>query len=241
MIEIITRVRYPELYRKMQASATEMATGPIAFSASFDDGSPRLADSYNLLGAVAVGDVLLFAHDDVVFLSKGWDEKIKDAIAIGFNCVGVTGSKKYAGGMVFDAGREHSAGRICGLRDGKRIVRVMAHRSEIEPVMVLDGCFMAVEAGHFRATGFDAQFDGLFFYDLDFCLRAKCAVADILISHEKPAHLWGKYPDGMRQLADYEPAFNAKHGFASAPPIGDQRCDSLALEEYVAVGTGDRK
>lgn len=232
MIEIITRIRYPELYSKMQESAQKTASGPVSFSAMFDNGQPKLAETYNLMGAVAIGDILLFVHDDIVFLSHGWDQKIKDAMALGFNCVGVTGSKKYEGGMVFDAGREYSAGRVCGLKDGKRVVRVMEHRADVEPVKVVDGMLMAVERKHFQDTGFDMNFDGLFFYDLDFCLRSKCAVVNALVSHEKPPHLYGQYPPEMKPMSHYEPAFNKKHGFG-APFIGDQRCDSIAYEEYV--------
>lgn len=231
MIQILTRVRHPELYRKMQESARATAKGPIMFTMAMDDGQPRVAESYNLLGVTSMADILLFVHDDVVFLSEGWDEKIKDALSLGFDVVGVVGSKKYEGGMVFDAGREFSAGRIACLREGKRMVRIMNHLSEVEPVKVVDGVFLATTRDHFGRTGFDQQFDGLFFYDMDYCLRSNCAVVDILISHEKPAHLFGDYPKDMRPMSDYEPLFNRKHGFGVAP-IGDQRCQMVALEDY---------
>lgn len=235
MINIVSRIKYPELYRKMQESARDTATGPIMFTAAHDDGQPRIAESYNLIGITSIPEILLFVHDDVVFLSKGWDEKIIDAMALGFNVVGVVGSKEYKGGMVFDSGREHSAGRIVGLKDGKRSVRIMNHRAEIEPVKVVDGLFMAVSREHFVKTQFDEAFDGLFFYDTDFCLRSNCAVVDILVSHEKPDHLRGVYPANMRPITDYAPAFNAKHGFKANPPIGDQSCEGVLLEDYLAV------
>ena len=235
MIQLISRIKHPELYVKMQSSARAMATGPIMFTAAHDDGQPRVAESYNLLGAASMADILLFVHDDIVFLSKGWDEKIVEAMALGFNVVGAVGSKEYAGGMVFDAGYKHSAGKVVGLTDGKRTVKLMAHRTEIEPVMVIDGMFLAVSREHFLKTGFDWAFDGLWFYDLDLCLRSKCAVVDILVSHEKPDHLRGVYPKDMRPMSDYEPAFNKKHGFKGNAPIGEQRCDSMLLEDYLAV------
>jgi hypothetical protein len=234
MIQIISRIRHPELYVKMMRSARAMANGLVMFSAAHDDGSPRIAESYNILGATAVADIILFVHDDVVFLSKGWDDKIRDAMALGFNVVGAVGSKEYAGGMVFDAGYNHSAGKVVGVVDGKRMVKLMAHRSEVEPVKVLDGMLLAVDRKHFvSAKGFDWQFDGLFFYDLDLCLRSNCAVVDILVAHEKPEHMRVVYPKDMRPMSDYEPAFNAKHGFKPNAPIGEQRCDSIALEDYV--------
>ncbi len=202
------------------------------FSVIEDDGQPKLAESYNLLAATSIADIFLFVHDDVVFLSNGWDEKIKDAMDLGFNVVGAVGSKEYSGGMVFDAGYKHSAGKVVGIVDGQRKVKLMAHRTEIEPVKVIDGMFMAVDAAHFsRIGGFDWNFDGLFFYDLDLCLRSNCAVVDILVAHEKPEHLRGVYPADLRPMSDYETAFNAKHRFGLAS-IGDQRCESVAYEDY---------
>ena len=235
MIQIITRVKYPELYRKMQDTARAMASGPVMFTAAFDDGQPRIAESYNLIGITSMADTLLFVHDDVVFLSEGWDDKIKDALALGFDVVGVVGSKEYNGGMVFDAGREHSTGRVCGLKDGKRTVRIFEHRAEIEPVKVVDGLFMAMTRQHFIKTQFDESFDGLFFYDTDFCLRSNCAVVDILVSHEKPDHLRGVYPEGLRPITDYATKLNAKYGFPAITPIGDQKCEAVLLEDYWAV------
>ena len=233
MIQIVTRIRHPELYVKMMNSARSTAKCPVMFSAAHDDGQPRLAESYNIIGSTSVADILVFAHDDIQFLSRGWDEKIKDALALGFNVVGAVGSKEYNGGMVFDAGYTHSAGKVVGIQDGKRVVKLMANRCEVEPVKVVDGMFMAVDRNHFSSQkGFDWQFDGLWFYDMDFCLRSKCAVVDILLAHEKPEHLRGVYPKDLKPMSDYEPAFKAKHGFKDAP-VGDQRCESMLLSDYL--------
>ena len=235
MIQICTRVRFPELYRRMQESARATASGPIMFSAAHDDGSPRIAESYNLLGATSMCDILLFVHDDIVFLSKGWDDKIREAVSLGFNVVGVCGTQKYDGGMIFDSGRQYSAGKVVSVVDGKRVIRLFENRSEIEPVQAVDGMFMATSREHFIKTGFDMQFDGLFYYDVDFCLASKCCVVDILVAHEKPEHLRGSYPKGMLTMSSYEDAFNKKHGFNGNPPIGDQRCDSVAYIADVEV------
>jgi len=182
-----------------------------------------------------MADILLFVHDDVVFLTEGWDAKVRDALALGFDVVGVVGSKEYNGGMVFDAGREHSTGRVCGLKDGKRVVRIFNHRAEIEPVKVVDGLLMATTREHFLKTQFDESFDGLFFYDTDFCLRSNCAVVDILVSHEKPDHLRGVYPPDLRPITDYAPKLNAKYGFPAVTPIGDQSCEAVSLADYLGV------
>ena len=233
MIQIITRIRFPELYRKMQETARATAKGPLMFTAAHDDGDPKLAESYNLLGSCSMADILLFVHDDISFLSDGWDEKIEEAIGLGFNLVGVVGSKEYKGGMVFDSGREHSAGRlVCNIGD-KRMVKIMENISEVEPVKVVDGMFMAMTRDHFlRSGGFDARFDGLFYYDMDMCLRSNCAVVNILVAHEKPSHLRGDYPKDIRTITDYEGLFNSKHGFPYNPPIGDQSCGSMSYNDY---------
>lgn len=234
MIQVITKSRYPELYSRMLWSAKETASGPIAFSNYVDEvGNMEIAGIYNVLGSFAKADILIFVHDDIIFLSKGWDDKIKKAMALGFNVVGVIGSKEYRGGMIFDSGREHSAGKVVGQTDGKRLVRLMEHRTEIEPVSVLDGMFLAVNKDHFLKTGFDNRLDGLWFWDLDLCLRSNCAVVDILVAHEKPDNMKGGYPADLRPMSDYEGYFYEKHGIKKNPKIGDQRCDAVEYSDYV--------
>ena len=165
-----------------------------------------------------------------------FNDAIEDALSLGFNVAGVVGSQKYDGGLIFDAGRKYSAGKLVYLQDGKRNVKLMANRSEVEPVKVVDGLLMAVDRKHFQKAGFDWQFDGLFYYDVDLCLRSNCCVVDILVSHEKPADLWGKYPDDMKPQEYYAPAFNKKHGFKGEPPIGDQSCQQIPYEDYALNG-----
>lgn len=229
---IITRIRYPELYSRMMFSARETSYGDIRFLSSLDNGQPKLAESYNLMGSISTADILLFVHDDVIFLSHGWDRKIREAFKFGFNVAGAVGSQKYEGGMIFDAGKQYSAGKVVGRVDGKRVVKLMDNQAEIEPVKVVDGMFLAVERKHFLKTGFDQQFDGLFYYDIDLCLRSNCCVVDILIAHEKPDNLKGSYPKDMKPMEDYVQDFNKKHGFNSDFPIGDQRCDSIEYADY---------
>ncbi len=232
-IDILSRIRYPQLYNRMRASAKAMAYGPVNFRTMLDDGGPKLAESYNLLAAVSDADVLVFAHDDIIFESRGWDRAVLDALDLGFNLVGAVGTKKYSGGLIFDSGRAHAAGKVIYRENGERVVKLMTNRSEIEPVEAVDGMFLAVDRKHFLAIGgFDTKFDGLFYYDTDLCLRSNCAVVDILLAHEKPANLRGVYPEGMKPIEAYRDQFNAKHGFKSDPPIGDQRCDSMKLSDY---------
>ncbi len=235
-IELITRIKHPELYLRMAGSAKTTSLTPLTFTTMLDDGSPKIAETYNLLAAVSNADVFVFVHDDVIFLSDAWDQKVKDAISMGFNVMGAVGTQKYEGGLIFDSGKKYSAGKMVGTYGDKRLVKLMDNRSEIEPVQVVDGMFMAVERNHFLRNPFDYQFDGLFYYDVDFCLRSNCAVIDILLAHEKPEHLKGVYPANMKPREAYSEAFNKKHGFKSEPPIGDQRCDAMAYEDYVKEG-----
>src|ERR1035437_8018669 len=199
------------------------------------DEGPKISETYNRMAALSKADILLFIHDDVVFLSECWDDKIIEAMEIGFNVVGVTGTKKYLGGTIFHSGREYATGKYAGYVDGKHVVRIMEHKDAIEPVRAVDGLFMAVSAEHFKHNRFDEQLNGLFFYDIDYCLRSNCAVADILVSHEKPPELKGKYPKDMKPSEYYEPYFLKKHGLSPGYPEGDQSCHSVLLSEYREV------
>lgn len=232
-IDILCRVRYPQLYARMCKSARATTSGGLGFIFEDDDGSPKLAESYNRMGARSKADILLFVHDDVIFIDQDWDKKLVEGFDLGFDVLGVSGSKNYEGGTVFQSGREHAAGKYSAIVDGKRVVRLMFNDDSIEPVKVLDGMFLATTREHFRDNRFDEKLGGLFFYDLDYCLRSRRATVDILVSHEKPNDLRGKYPDDMKPQEFYEPYFLEKHSLFANYPTGDQRVDTVLLTDYV--------
>ena len=230
-IDIVTRVRYKDLHQRMMDSAlsTFMVDAP-GFKYEYDDGQPRIAKTYNRLGKSSKADILVFAHDDIEFLSPGWDSVIIEALSDGVDVVGVVGMEKYNGGKFMGSFPEGAVGKWVTLIDGKKNVKSLNPKSG--PVRVVDGMLMAMTREHFIKILFDEQFDGLFFYDLDFCLRSRCAVVDILVGHNKPEQYYGKYPSDMNPIGDYWDRFHDKHGLDKNTKSIPVPCVAVKAESY---------
>ena len=235
MIDIICRVQHRELYDRMAKSAYSLSSfDDISFHNETNDGLPKLSETFNRLGVASEGDILVFLHDDVHFLSPGWDVRLIEALR-DFDIAGVVGSDEYAGGNVFDAGISHGRGKYACVENGETFVKIFNESSAPQPAKVLDGMFLAVTREHFKNHKFDTDFDGLFFYDLDYCLGGRCCVADILVSHDKPAQYYGVYPKDMKPKGFYWDKFHEKHGLNKNVKPVNQVCSKVRLESFATI------
>lgn len=237
MISLLTRIQHPDLYARMKESAQRTAHGSVEFLSEQDQvGLPMLAATYNRLGVQARGDILAFAHDDVVFMQDGWDTALRLAFAeSGAAVLGAVGTASYEGGRLFASGWPHGRGKYVTRHDGQMVVKVYSAQHGTEKAEAVDAFFMAVPADHFHGHKFDETFDELWFYDLDYCLSAKkVAVADILLGHHKPEGLYGRYPEAMKDISAYWHVFHAKHGLRTPEKQGDQRCAVVPLDRFAS-------
>lgn len=231
-IDLITRVQYSDLYDRMILSATKTCDGNFGNLYEKDDiGQPEIAATYNRLSKQSKADILAFVHDDVEFLEPGWDTKIKDVFAeYKPDIVGVIGSKDYRGGGCFDAGN------AVGMFANCEGVKIISPKKSFEPVMVVDGLLMFVERDFLEKQRFDEKFDGLFYYDIDLCLRSNAVgVTSLLVKHSKPQERYGIYPNGMRPREDYDPLMYEKHGMGR-PEKKEPPCFLTTMEEFKKNG-----
>ena len=237
-ISVLTRVRHKDLYKRMVQSAEDNAFSEVSFLADPDNGQPRLAESYNRMVAQSPADIVVFAHDDAVFLTPGWDEKIRDLLSSpDINVVGVVGAKNYKGGTAFWGGYPDCVGKYVTQKEGLSRVKMFSGHTGIVPVNVVDSFFFAVRRQDAYRCPFDNVLDGLFFYDLDLMLRlGKVIVADILMGHYKPANLYGSYPEDMRPMSDYWGYFHLKHSLKPGKFSNEQRCAMASLQDYALLG-----
>ena len=238
MISLITRIQYKDHYERLVRSVGKTAISEIEFLSEHDkDGLPHIAATYNRLGKSAKGDILVFCHDDIEFIESCWDARLIEFFAEhDYDVAGVIGVDKYAGGLLVTLGNPHCFGKFINRAGDEMRVNIYNRRQNGTKMAAIDGMFMAVRADHFKSEKFDEQFDELYFYDIDYCLRAKTGLIDIMLAHHKMKDKWGKYPPNMRPIEDYEPAFYSKHGLRSAPPIGETRCACASQEDYAEVG-----
>lgn len=233
MIDIICRVKYNDLYARMQESALRTARCVTpGFITQIDDGQPKIAESYNRLGSISRASILVFVHDDVEFLSDGWDVALLES---DHEINGVIGTVKYEGGRIFHAGTEYGRGKYVSDINGEKAVKIMSPCRSGDIIAAVDGMFMAVKRDHFARHKFDQNFDGLFFYDLDYCLGHDCGIADILIGHYKPKEYFGVYPKDMKPIGNYWGEFHAKHGL-NPKSQEDQAVGAVPLDDYLKIG-----
>jgi len=237
MLSLITRVQYQDLYHRMIASALGMCAGEqIEFvSAPNPEGQPVIAPTYNRLAERAKGEVLVFLHDDIEFVEEGWDSRLVEFFAEGWDIAGVVGVDKYEGGLLVSAGRPHCFGKFVNRSGNELKVNLYGPKTN-RPLVAVDGMFMACTADFFKGHKFDPALDGLFFYDIDWCLGKNVGLVDTLLAHHKPPERYGKYPEGMRQMEDYEPYFYGKHGINPSGKTGDTRAVCASREDYERYG-----
>jgi GT2 family glycosyltransferase len=169
--------------------------------------------AYNRGMREAHGDVFLFLHEDVLFVTKGWGalmlEAFRDPAVVG---VGVAGSAILAkDNSWFRAGQPHIHGHVIHPHDERFDNEVyFAPDDATAAVVVLDGVFMAVRAADARALEFDeVRFPKFDFYDVDFTLRLAqrgrvLAVPRILLKHFSRRDFDAAYFGN--------PSFQEKHG-----------------------------
>lgn len=238
MIDLITRVRSRALYDRMLDSAEKTATDRFEAHHELDaENLPKLAATYNRLAGRSKADILGFVHDDIEFLSNNWDGLIQDLFAeYDADILGVAGTAKYEGGPLFHSGNAFSLGHFACEVNGVPMVKTLARSNRYIPAQVVDGMLLFSRRSTWEKEKFDETFDELFFYDMDFCLRGKVGVTDhITVKHSKPKDLYGKYPENLKPMSFYEPAFNQKHGFVPKPP-GPQACAIVSLDDFERMG-----
>jgi hypothetical protein len=234
MIDLMTRIRDHGLYQRMLKSANATALNPITNHFEVDEeGKPKCAETYNRLGRASKGDILCFVEDDVEFLEKDWDIHVEEIFAeYKPDILGVIGSTEYWGGKYFDAGYQYGRGMVAGNTG----VRILAPKTRYTPVKVIDGMLMFVSKDFFANEQFDETFNGLFYYDIDICLRSqKVGITSMLIKHSKPPELYGVYPEDMEPVETFTPAFETKWGVSSGI-VRNQQCCLVTMDTFKKYG-----
>lgn len=234
MIDLITRSRDANLYQRMMTSAKETACNPFESHVEVDtEHKPKCAETYNRLGKESKADILCFVQDDIEFLQDDWDVHLEEIFAeFKPDILGVAGSTKYEGGKLFDAGTEYGVGLIAGNHG----VRILSPKARYTPCKVIDGMFMCVKRDFFLKEPFDRSFYGLFYWDIDLCLRSeRVGVTSLLLKHSKPPELVGQYPVDMEPIEVFTPTLEVKWGYVSGI-VRSQQCCMVPLEMFRREG-----
>lgn len=157
-----------------------------------------IAKAYNKGASQATYDLLVFVHEDVVFHSDIWGEKLISRFQSLDNpgVIGIAGSNYLPISPSYwwipDPSRRfcnyldnHESGKI-----GEGKLRFSGHTDPVQ-VYLLDGMFLAMKREVFRKIKFDENLEGFHGYDTSICLRTAIEfrnyfIPDILIEHFSP-------------------------------------------------------
>lgn len=128
---------------------------------------------YNMLINPQIeSDIIVFCHDDVEFLKKGWGEELLRLFNKNkkFGIIGVAGSAEFdENGAWWNYEKKY--GQVLHKHDGKSWLTAFSPllKKDLEEVCVIDGLFIAVDRRRI-SKNFDPELPGFNFYDIDFCL-----------------------------------------------------------------------
>ncbi len=151
--------------------------------------------AYNIGVKKATGDIIVFVHEDVFFVTQNWgiilEKKFSDDNAIG--CIGVAGTQYLFQDNPFwvSAGRPFIKGKVIHEtpEENRCILTVFSEEETDSDVIAVDGLFFAVRKKLFETIRFDEQtFTRFHFYDLDICMQIRKThsirvTTDILVKH----------------------------------------------------------
>ena len=131
----------------------------------------------NLAAREHSGKILVFANNDMEMLTQGWDERVREGLAL--DGVGLIGAR-----LLFPSGGVQHAGIALNAKNGEPLHEGLgaaasdlgpsARWTRRRPAAAVTGAFMAVSYDVFKMVG---GFDDLRFpvscNDIDFCLRVR--------------------------------------------------------------------
>ncbi len=137
-----------------------------------------LCEGYNRGAARALGDILIFCHDDIEFVHDDFGERVLSHLT-NHDVIGVAGASKMVDADWGHAGMRHVHGQIIHKPPGQADFLYFAAGLQapiVENIHALDGVFIGMQRRVWEAIKFDdATFNAFHVYDIDFTYRAHLA------------------------------------------------------------------
>ncbi|GHU11204.1 hypothetical protein FACS1894185_4040 [Betaproteobacteria bacterium] len=135
-----------------------------------------LTEGYNRGMAQASGDVLVFSHDDLIFLDPDFARKISERM-VSWDILGFVGTSRLVFPAWTGADWPYLHGAVCHAVHGQNFLSLNIYGAGDWPVIgnieALDGLCIIAKREVAEAVGFDGEtFDGWHLYDLDFSFAA---------------------------------------------------------------------
>jgi glycosyltransferase involved in cell wall biosynthesis len=189
-----------------------------------NNGEHSLTELYNRALIETTNDIVVFCHDDIIFETKNWGNKILKHFKRNptYGIIGKAGSKYMPkSGCWWDNGMTEVVGQVYHQNEGKKWLSKYNEffGNKIEDTIIVDGLFFIVNKNNIKSN-FDEKIKGFHFYEIDFCFSnflngVKIGViSDISITHlsigvtneqweNNKKEFVKKYEDDLPQMIPY--------------------------------------
>jgi len=137
-----------------------------------NDGEMSLTQAYNKGLEKSSNDLVVFCHDDILFDTNNWGNKILKLFSKNseYGIIGIAGTTDLIDGRWWTI-KQSMNGIVSHKHNGKKWTNYYSkdQGNKIKDVIVLDGLFFVVNKTKIKHN-FDEEFDGFHFYDISFCL-----------------------------------------------------------------------
>ncbi len=182
-----------------------------------------MCEGYNCGSDAATGDLFLYCHDDIEFITDGVHRALINALA-DFDVATCVGSSVVDGPTWMCHDATHSQGwmAVTDEKSGRYSVAIVGVPNPLALLAAGDGCFIACRKAAALALRWDeATFDSFHLYDIDFCLRARNSgfrvgvTCDLMINHLSQ----GTFDEAWHEHAQ---RFLQKHSLPAGPEAANQ-------------------
>lgn len=211
MISIIICSKYAELNRLLRENI-EKTIGVEYEIIHIDNSTNRYSifSAYNLGWEESKYPYTCFVHEDVLFHTKNWGEKIIKHLQNG-NCgfVGVAG-----GPLVtrVPGSWSDNGGFVNIIQSGHKTKKIVHRPHRFQGIsreaVLLDGVFLCARRELMQTVSFDESFNGFHIYDLDISIQSHLAgytnfvIYDVLLEHFSKGNRNKRYFENLLQLFD---------------------------------------
>lgn len=204
MISIIISSYLPHYFSALQKNIAETIGAPYEIIKIDNPGLMGICEAYNKGANRAQYDLLLFIHEDILFQTQNWGEKLISHLNESkTGIIGVAGSSYVpsAPSSWTVSEKYNFANILQGSKENTDSFHIHTTHQNRNKVFAVDGVFIAINKENYLNFKFNEKLlKGFHGYDLDFSLRVSkklqnYVVDDILIEHFSAGNLNKEWMD----------------------------------------------
>ncbi|EJL67642.1 glycosyltransferase [Chryseobacterium populi] len=204
MISIIISSYLPHYFSALENNIAEtIGNIPYEIIKIDNPGLMGICEAYNKGAEKARFDCLLFTHEDILFNTGSWGERLIKHLDVPHSgIIGLAGSSyvPVAPSSWTVSEKYNSVNILQGNKKNTDSYLIKTTKENRNPVYAVDGVFLAIKRENFNQYKFDDALKGFHGYDLDLSLRVSkhlqnYVIDDILIQHFSSGNLDKKWLD----------------------------------------------